>query len=57
MDWLHEHKIDDFGNVDAGIEHIDGNGKARLIFLLEFAYEPVAIGAVVYSLDAGIDDL
>jgi hypothetical protein len=43
--------------VDAGVEHINGDGDAWQVVLLEFGDETVAIAAVAHSLGRGRDDL
>ena len=54
---LHEDQIDDLGDVDAGVEHVHGDGDARQVVLLELGDEAVAVAAVVDALGRGRDDL
>ena len=54
---LHEDKVDDFGDVDAGVEHVHGDGDARQVVLLELGDEAVAIAAVAHALGRRGDDL
>ena len=49
---LHEHEVHDFGHVNAGVEHVHGDGDAGFVLLLELGDEAVAVGAVVDPLHA-----
>ena len=56
MHGLHKDKIDDFWDVHARVEHIDRDREAWLVVLLEFVDQAVAVGTIVYPLDAVIDE-